>query len=340
MPLAEFAERYPALTTRLKQAVRTGRVAHGYMLIGDHSERLNHFAIAFLQARVCEQPLADGDGCGRCQSCHQIATATYPHMKVLKPQSKSRQIRVDDIYELEHFLHLTTGGRTRVAVIQDADRMNVQTQNAFLKTLEEPAPNTVIMMLTCNPSLLLATIRSRCQVIALLDNQVSYDLPAPEQLFSTLATLRPKAGALVATGCCDSLINLLADVRAICESEGKAFLQELVAGSRELEPAQRKQQKEEAEALIESQYKGKRQLFLSALHTWFSQEFIRANGIATDSVPNPEFYSYAGEQTAATLSTTDARRSLNLAEKLIETLNYNVDEKLAIDDFCQTLCAK
>ncbi len=338
MPLRDFAERYPALTERLKQAKLNNRIAHGYLLIGDQDELLADFADAFLQLSVCENLQPDGDACGECKSCKQIVNGSYPHGKEIKPQSKSRQIRLEDIYELEHFLHLTSGGATRIATVHSAERMNVQTQNAFLKTLEEPSPNTIIMMMTCTPSLLLPTIRSRCQTIALLDNRVVYDLLEPEQFFRALSLLRPEAGAQAATEAADILIQLLAEIRAVCEAESKSQLAELTASTRELEPAMRKQQKEEAEALLESQYRGKRELFLSAIHTWFGQEYIRANGVDSVILPNKEFYEELPE--AQPPGPREARRSLQLTEKLLETLNYNVDEKLAIDDFCQTLCQK
>lgn len=341
MPLNEFTERYPNLIERLKQANKNGRIAHGYILTGDQFKTLEKFATSFFQLCACQSPCPDGDACGVCTHCRQIRNELYPHLKAVRPQSKSRQILVDDISELEYFLHLTSGGALRIAAIYDADRMNVQTQNGFLKTLEEPGAHTLIMLITRNPSLLLPTIRSRCQMLGLHDNRIEYELPDAPRLFNALSLLQPRAGAQKATSASEEIVTILAQLRQECEDDAKTYLQELANGADQLEPAQRKRQKDEAEALLESRYRGRRASFLSAIHTWFSQEYIRANGVAPNALPNPEFYAGMDEY-LNTVSTPPklARHSLSLAEKLVETLNYNVDEHLAVDDFCQSVCQK
>ncbi len=337
MPLREFQDRYPALTKRLCQAKQAGRVAHAYLVTGDHTEQLEAFVAAWLQVCTCETPAADGDACGACPTCRQVAAETYPEMVRVKPVSKSRQIRLEKIYELERALHLSTGGRTRLAVIIDADRMNIQTQNAFLKSLEEPTPNTIIVLITKSPSMLLPTIRSRCQTIALLDNRMDYDFEDDGRLFQALARLQPESGASAASVAAQGVIDCLQELRQSAEAESKSYIRELTANAAEMDPAYRKQVESEAEAFVQAQYKGRREEVLSAIHTWFAQQFIRSSGVGQDLLPNPEIFSDSDNTPPAA---PEARRSLKLAEDLIETLDYNVDEKLAIENFCQQVCRK
>ncbi len=90
-------------------------------------------------------------------------------IRIVRPRKKSRIISVDEIRNLEQTLYLAApGGACKVGVIVEADRMNDQAANAFLKTLEEPPQNTLLLLLTANPQRLLPTILSRCVRIPLL----------------------------------------------------------------------------------------------------------------------------------------------------------------------------
>ena len=90
-------------------------------------------------------------------------------IRIIRPRMKSRRIGVDEIRDLEQTLHLAApGGACKVGVITEVDRMNDQAANAFLKTLEEPPQNTLLLLLTANPQRLLPTILSRCVRLPLL----------------------------------------------------------------------------------------------------------------------------------------------------------------------------
>ncbi len=90
-------------------------------------------------------------------------------VRIIRPRMKSRRIGVDEIRSLEHTLHLAASSRVyKVGVIAEADRMSDQAANAFLKTLEEPPPRTLLLLLTANPQRLLPTILSRCIRLPLL----------------------------------------------------------------------------------------------------------------------------------------------------------------------------
>ena len=107
MTLNSFSDQYPSLTRRLFEARKNGRIAHGYLIVGDQPQKLESFVNAWLQVVLCSSPKENGDACGVCKYCEQISKGHYPFYKEVKPHSKMRQIRVDDILALEHFLHLS-----------------------------------------------------------------------------------------------------------------------------------------------------------------------------------------------------------------------------------------
>lgn len=337
MPLRDFADRFPLLTTRLLQARQQGRQSHAYLIVGDDLARLRRFALALVQAAACPQPTATGDACGSCATCERVAAGKLPSMQMLQPVSKSRQIVVDDIREMEHHLYLRSEGAIKVGLILEADCLNEQAQNAFLKTLEEPAENTLLLLVTVSPNNLLATIRSRCQLLSLFDNRQAYPAELVARLVPALAPMARGAGALVAIPAADALITLLADEKATAKEESAALAKEAKSAAAELPPAARKKVEERSEALETALYRGRRDMLLSALHTWFAQEYLRASGVARQSLPNPEFYT---SPPPAQPSPTNAARSLRLAEEFLWHLELNVDEPLCVQDFCQQVCAK
>src|SRR5882672_10055589 len=98
---------------------------------------------------------------------------------VAEPESKSRRILIEQIRELEHGLQMRGAeGRRKVAIISEADRLQPQAANAFLKTLEEPPENSLLLLLSALPEALPDTILSRCITIPLQSNDVE---PRPEQ---------------------------------------------------------------------------------------------------------------------------------------------------------------
>ncbi|RYV01293.1 DNA polymerase III subunit delta' [Shewanella sp. OPT22] len=113
---------------------------------------------------LCNKPI-NGEACSFCHSCQLTAAGTHPDLHIIKPDGQ--QIKVDQIRQLCRALANTSqqGGK-RIAVIYECEKMNVAAANALLKTLEEPGRDTLLLLQTSSPSLLMATISSRCQEIA------------------------------------------------------------------------------------------------------------------------------------------------------------------------------
>ncbi|HMM85973.1 DNA polymerase III subunit delta' [Azohydromonas sp.] len=182
----------------LGDALARGRAqrAHALLIHGPDGVGQFELALALAQAWLCEDDAAPVRPCGRCTGCRQVQARQHPDMRLVVPaalreslvgadadevdgdaeptgagRSKarpSREIRVDEIRQAIAWTQTTASrGRAKVLVLHPASAMNVVAANALLKTLEEP-PGDVRLLLTCgDPELLLPTIRSRCQRLAL-----------------------------------------------------------------------------------------------------------------------------------------------------------------------------
>lgn len=146
----------------LRRMYRRGRVPHALLFIGPEGVGKRMVAEAFFQYLNC--PSAGEDSCGLCPSCEKVTKGRHPDLHLLVPEGE--RIKIQQIRELAHMLYLRPlEARWRGAIIEGAERMTKEAANAFLKTLEEPPPQTLIVLITSRPEGLLPTISSRCQRI-------------------------------------------------------------------------------------------------------------------------------------------------------------------------------
>lgn len=174
------------------QAVRAhteGRLGHALLFSGPPKMGKRAVAEALAMRLLCRTPGSDGLACGQCRSCRMfpaqsigLATAQV-HADLqrigLEPNEKGDKLRteitVDQVRRLGQWFSLTPQfGGAQVAIIDPADLMNQSSGNALLKTLEEPAPNRFLLLVSSRPGRLPATIRSRCQ-------RLEFRLPSSEQ---------------------------------------------------------------------------------------------------------------------------------------------------------------
>ncbi|MDA0789485.1 MAG: DNA polymerase III subunit delta' [Proteobacteria bacterium] len=149
----------------IDRQVVSGRRPHALLLAGPANLGKVDFARALAARLLCRKEGA-ASACGECSSCHLLHAGTHPDFVEVTPL-ESKQIKVDQIRELTDWASQTSGGGgDKIALIHPAEQMNLQSSNALLKCLEEPASDTLIILVSNQPTRLLPTIRSRCQTIA------------------------------------------------------------------------------------------------------------------------------------------------------------------------------
>ena len=148
----------------LQQRRAAGRLPHALLLMGPAGLGKGLFARRLARVLLCEAPNAEGDACGQCRSCRLFLAGSHPDYSVVQPVEDSRIIKVDQVRDLCTFLGYTAQyGGYKIALLEPADRLNVNAANSLLKTLEEPPGAGLLLLVTAQPARLPATVRSRCQ---------------------------------------------------------------------------------------------------------------------------------------------------------------------------------
>jgi len=145
----------------LKRAIQNNAVAHAYLFSGEQGIGKRLTAYAFAAALNCQTASPEG-GCGVCSSCRKVASGTHPDVHLLSPDGA--EIKIDQVRAAQSELSLKPfEGQKKVLIVDNAEVMNDASQNAFLKTLEEPPGDSLIILISAMPQSFLSTIRSRCQ---------------------------------------------------------------------------------------------------------------------------------------------------------------------------------
>lgn len=148
----------------------TDAVPHAVLLSGDAGIGKAHLALSMAAHLLCSD--REHAPCGQCPECRFLQAGTHADFHYLQPGGDSKWIRIDQIREVIDALNLTAQrGRYKVAILAPADSLNTAAANALLKTLEEPSADTVLFLVSARPARLPATIRSRCQQLALATPQ-------------------------------------------------------------------------------------------------------------------------------------------------------------------------
>ena len=144
-----------------RNAVQTGKVSHAYILSGEAGMGRKSLANAFALNLLCEKGLPDP--CMQCHACKQVLAGSHPDL-IYVTHEKPASIGVDDIREQinDTILVRPYSSYYKIYIVDEAEKMTVQAQNALLKTIEEPPSYAVILLLTTNPDAFLPTILSRC----------------------------------------------------------------------------------------------------------------------------------------------------------------------------------
>jgi DNA polymerase-3 subunit delta' len=159
----------------LREVIASGRIASAFLFCGPEGVGKQAVARVFAQTLLCEQrPASSTEPCGACTACVQVAAETHPDLIVIRRPSDRAVIPIESFVGVDgkmrdglcHDLSLKPfrGGR-KVAIVDDADFINQEGANSLLKTLEEPPPRSVLILIGTSQARQLPTIRSRCQSV-------------------------------------------------------------------------------------------------------------------------------------------------------------------------------
>ncbi len=142
----------------LRRALKNKRLAHAYLFEGPEGVGKKLVALALARALFCEE----SEGCGECAACRKVDHLNHPDLHLLTAEGP--QIKIDQVRKLQHDISLRPlEAEVRICLIDGAESLNAAAANALLKTLEEPLPGTLLILLSAQPEMLIDTIRSRCQ---------------------------------------------------------------------------------------------------------------------------------------------------------------------------------
>jgi DNA polymerase III subunit delta' len=151
---------------RFETAFQAGRLGQAYLFLGPSGIGKKLFAQELSKALLCEANAGKLLACSQCPSCKLFEAATHPDFLSIAKEEEKTELSIDIIRTLCNNLGLTPSrGRKKIAIIDDADTLNEESSNAFLKTLEEPSAGSLLILIGTEADLQLPTILSRCQLV-------------------------------------------------------------------------------------------------------------------------------------------------------------------------------
>lgn len=328
----------------LQRSLEQKRLAHAYLFSGHQLEDLEALARTLAQTVNCQHPKQSQgqpvDSCDQCASCRKILHLNHADIHWVRPESKTRIIRVEQIRALNQEINLKpTEGRYKVAIIVAADRLKTEAANAFLKTLEEPPPQSLLLLLTTEPQRILETLLSRC-----LRLNFGGDGPRPldpAQLqwlgsFSEMAAGEHKS-LLSRYRLLNVLLSKLSEIKAGIEQSltARSPLQTYKDAEKDLQD----KWEDELTAAIEAEYRRQRTDVLGTVQWWFRDVWLetlksgtKASGSEGMNGNLLNFPQLRGTRAVAKrISSKEALDNLQVLEELQRWLNTNVQEALALE---------
>ncbi len=317
----------------ISSAHERGRLAHAFLISGAHGCGKENLA-----ARMIQMVNGTGATGGFDLFGDPVVVETPPldelesgWVRIVRPRMKSRRIGVEEIRNLEHTLHLAApGGACKVGVITEADRMNDQAANAFLKTLEEPPQNTLLLLLTANPQRLLPTILSRCVRLPLLGGRALLANGGAELVSAlTAAASRGFGTPVAALHLKAAFASFLVEFREAADDAAKAAEKEETAAYRDAtDGAWLKEREAFHKAAAEAEYLDARNRLFDVLMAWMA-DLLRMK-VKSGGLDFPDSAS-ALQGIAEAESETKLLKRMEALDSLRRTLETNAFEPLAIE---------
>src|ERR1043166_6334084 len=303
----------------LRRAHEQNRLGHAYLITGAPGSGKELLA-AELASLVNGTPAKD------------VFSAKAREIFVARPESKSRRILIEQIRDLEHSLQMrASNGRRKVAIIPDADRLVVQAANAFLKTLEEPPKDSLLLLLSALPEALPETILSRCIVIPLAPNGQQQSKDEEEELVKLLQQTPSQKSWTIqfAYRLAQEFQRLLREVREEVKCETDAALKKEETRYRDATDGTWLEEREDYyKALTESLFLQRRAGLIELLFAWWTDVLRASKGVVQRDL------SHAKKETGALatrFSTAEILKRIRCLEEMRDHLGRNIHEALAIE---------
>jgi DNA polymerase III subunit delta' len=302
----------------LRRAHDQNRLAHAYLISGAPGSGKR--ALAARIAGLVNDTAPD-----------DVFSSRAREIFVAQPESKSRRIVTEQIRDLEHSLQMRASGDGRkVAIIAEADRLQPQAANAFLKTLEEPPENSLLLLLSALPEVLPDTILSRCISIPLTQRETKVPVEQTELVELLRRAAKEKSWSIQhAYRLAQGLQRLLAGIREQIKGENaEAVKAEEARYKNSTDGSWLADREDYYKALTESMYLQRRARLIETLFVWWSDLLRAKTGIDRRDLPG---LTRETSELAARFSTSEILRRIRRLEELRDHLSRNIQEALAIE---------
>ncbi len=307
----------------IRNGFESGRLAHAYVIVGSPRGNALQFSESFLKLLFCrnaEKP------CNECTACRQVETHRHVDTLWIEPQSKSRQILADDVRGLIHRMTQTSfEGGWKAGVILCAECMNVSSENALLKTLEEPPPKTILLLVTDSPQGLLPTIISRCQKIVLSEQHAgALNAEWYEPVMNILRDLPPRNGLAAAKSA--SQLKVIFDV--VKEGIAESVIEELDLSDEALDESKLK---DILEARTNARLKEVQADVFRVMLNWHRDVLLLASGLSDAELIFPD-ESEPLQRQASRQTQGSALQSIQTLESMAVRLDRNIPALQIFDE--------
>jgi DNA polymerase-3 subunit delta' len=317
----------------LQRSLERGRLGHAYLFSGHDLAALEKLARTLAKTLNC-QTASDSrpviDSCDHCLSCRKIDDDNHPDVHWVRPESKLRVVTIDQMRGLMQAIYLKAiEARHKVGVVVAADCMNTSAANAFLKTLEEPPPGSVLILLTTEPQRLLDTILSRCLRLSFAGSGRFDQDPVRIAWLRRFASTAASGGKSLVSHyrLLGVVLSRLAEMRQQVDEALRA--RSPLNRHEDVEPSLREQWERELAAAIEAEYRHRRSELLGDLQHWMRDVWLMSARTGDDLCQFPDWDE--SRVVASRIQASQAMENLRLLESLQRMLHTNVQEALALE---------
>ena len=304
----------------LEGAHQHGCFAHAYLITGSDVSATRGLAVSMIW-------MVNGD------EGEDLEGLRSSHVQILRPESKSRRITIDQIRGLEKNLYMAAPkGKTKVAIIEEADRLGQEAESAFLKTLEEPPAGSLILLLSSHPQQLLDTTLSRCLRVPLRGNH-SVDAQGEEEqamLKALEAHFRDAGGsAAAALGLAGRFSEILKALKTrITKGNESVMKEEAKKYEKRTEGDWLSKREDYYKALTETEYLERRNRLVDCLLAYLGDALRQQHGFAHLDF---EAHRAGTAALAADCEPDELSRRFGALERMRTLLETNTNEKLVFE---------